>query len=395
MKKGIVVRSGTAEVHKLDNEGEFNLGLAGSSKQVNLDGVVSIAKDGAAVTDVAATLTQVDTDLGTEATLDSNTIADIQQKLDAAEVLMGTTGAGTYVALSGDGAAAEFSAADKAIDALAKTEQDRIDVMDANTGAHSIKRQIAEVVFGAGATGANFTNPAGALDTIEGIQDSLRNAGDSLDDAPATTVVTAIENHISSSKATFIANLEGATATLGYLSGALESEISRYNTENGLLVGELSTTFTNLGLAADGTNTPDAYATENYITAAGTMVQADKDLDEAIYQRDLSLTALEGNGTTGGAMTLAGKLTVSSTADLGTVRFTANSGRFSLPNMSSTAAVNAGLDPATNAARQAHNGKFVFITDGDGATSFKQDDKLYMCEDGEWHPSMFRFEPES
>ena len=164
----------------------------------------------------------------------------------------------------------------------AKTEQDRIDVMDANTGAHSIKRQIAEVVFGAGATGANFTNPAGALDTIEGIQDSLRNAGDSLDDAPATTVVTAIENHISSSKATFIANLEGATATLGYLSGALESEISRYNTENGLLVGELSTTFTNLGLAADGTNTPDAYATENYITAAGTMVQADKDLDEAI-----------------------------------------------------------------------------------------------------------------
>ena len=120
MKKGIVVRSGTAEVHKLDNEGEFNLGLAGSSKQVNLDGVVSIAKDGAAVTDVAATLTQVDTDLGTEATLDSNTIADIQQKLDAAEVLMGTTGAGTYVALSGDGAAAEFSAADKAIDALGK-----------------------------------------------------------------------------------------------------------------------------------------------------------------------------------------------------------------------------------------------------------------------------------
>ena len=109
----------------------------------------------------------------------------------------------------------------------------------------------------------------------------------------------------------------------------------------------------------------------------------------------MSLTALEGNGTTGGAMALAGKLTVSSTADLGTVNFTANSGRFSLPNMSSTAAVNAGLDPATNAARQAHNGKFVYITDGDIATSFKQDDKLYMCEDGEWHPSMFRFESES
>ena len=386
LKKGIVVRDGTTDVHKLDDQGEFNLGLAGSGHAIKLNGTVTI--EGVDGTDVAAAVADIATDVGNEETLDTNVLQDMQTKLDAIQEKLGTDADGNMVAYAAGicFGATTFKAADENLDTAIGDIETRVSNIQGNMHANSIKKQIAAVVFGDGftATAESITNAegtalgAGALDTIKEIQVAMTDAA-----ITPTAVKQQLIAYIASSKADLLLETEGATTTFGALSSSLAGEISRYVIKHNDMDGELTTTLGNSSLKADGTKDWD-FSSTNYIAGAEitTLKLADETLDSALNSRKATMDGWEAG------------LSVTTLAARGDVEFqdsvTFGAGaRFTLPRMNASQATAAGLEDTTDLANGVHDGKFVYIATAATVGSFQQANKLYMCEDGVWHASAF------
>jgi len=394
LKKGIVVRisgsSGNAAVHKLDDQGEFNLGLEGSGHTVNLNGVVSVS---GLASDVKTMLDDVASAISTETTNDQNTINDIDTKLTNLETQLGVSATGEpYPAASSIGATS-FKGADNTIHTAVtgQVEARMTAIMDQNS-ATSFMKQIADKVFGDDAA-AKIGNLGGTLLTIKDIKDSLTDDADDDDGIDPVQLKEDLLAFINTRKLAFINNADDALNTLGELSGAVAGEIGRYETKDSQMDTELGTTLGNSSLNADGTANFGYAAYNNdqgapYISGATTLKAADILLDTAIAARETSLTNLTIH------LDLAGDIEVDGSADLNDVSFTPNSSRFSLPTMTASAAEDAAGVNLTDTSGGQHDGKFVLITTG-GGTVFQQSNKLYMCEDGVWHPSAFIHEEQA
>ena len=403
-KKGILIRNGSQEVHKLDDEGGFKLGMREASDTTKgtiefRAGTLTISEpdDGSTEKSVASvhgsiesTATKITGEAGAAGT-DTLERAAIDTKLTALEGKLGTDASGAATWAAGDAglnAATTFSGADVLLDTAVAACQTRMDQIMGNTHANSMKNKIAQVVFGSG-DGTQF--PGTTFDTVKGIQDALttNDAGILVGDLKAN-VANAVDVYITQRTAAFRVGVSASNDTLTKLEDSIDTEIARYNTKDGQLSGEFGTTMTNAGLNADGTLTAAAAV---YLTTGDTTMKArDIKLDSAIKARDERMDGFFGSSDDGVAGTMnLGSLAVSGDASLNTVAFGVDLGRFTLPRMTAGQAATLGLDNAASLANGDHDGKFVFITTGNSAAGsvFPQTNKLYMCEDGTWSASLF------
>jgi hypothetical protein len=377
-KKGILVRvSASTDVHKLDDDGNFNLGLAGDDPTISLNAVTTV--EGLA-SDVKTMITNIDTAVLTESDIDTDTLTDIQTKLDNLQIQLGcdvspgdgtTTWAGTYV-----GGAADFKAADTALDGAALGIQNRLNTMRGHTGT-GFTNQIADVVFAdPNATDGTDLGTGGALLTINEIKTAISAQNGTI---TPTTVRAAMLQYITGQENSFVNAASASFDTLKELKEEVAEEIQRYNVKSGSLESELGTSLGNSSLTAAGA-VDFGFAGKPYIAAAATLKAADVALDIAVKARSTKMNNWETH------LDLTGDITATGAASLSSVSFAANSGRFTMPRMSAG-------DAETAFASGNHDGKFVYILgNGSPGSNFEQGDKLYMCEDGVWFASSFKYE---
>ena len=375
-KKGILVRAGAStDVHKLDDDGNFNLGLAGSNKTISLNAVASV--EGLA-SDVKTMITDIDTARSTEATRDTTTLADIQTKLDNLQSSLGTAESGEATwSVSTIATPSSFKDADSKLDTKAKNIQDRMDQIMGHTHANSFTNQISDVIFADPSGDGTRLGTGGTLLTIEELSSSISAQNGTISSANPTGIRQATLNYITQQKNTLVNAASASYDTLLELKTEVEEEVTRQNTKDVALDAEFGRTMTSASLGATGTAN-FGYGASSYIAAAASLKAADVALDTAVKARSTKMDNWETH------LDLSGDITATGDVSLSEVAFTVDSGRFTLPNMTAAQA-------DTEFASGNHDGKFVYITTGGGAT-FQQSNKLYMCEDGVWFASSFKYE---
>jgi hypothetical protein len=123
--------------------------------------------------------------------------------------------------------------------------------------------------------------------------------------------------------------------------------------------------------------------------AVATRKAADEKLADAIKNRELRMSELEGtadaaNGFNNPGLKV-GTLTVTGASVLGDLVFAANAGRFQVPTMDGSAAI-------TQMAGVPDGSMVYIINPATTGSDFLQPSKLYIKEDGEWFASSFMSE---
>tara|TARA_R110002110_G_scaffold260214_1_gene475769 strand:- start:249 stop:1394 length:1146 start_codon:yes stop_codon:yes gene_type:complete len=378
-KKGILVRTGAStDVHKLDDSGEFNLGLAGTAPTISLNAVTSV--EGLA-SDVKTMITDIDTARSTEETADTTTLADIQTKLDNLQIQMGTAGDGEATwSVNTIATPTSFKDADGKLDTKAKDIQDRLVAIMGHSAAHSFTNQISDVVFTDPSGDGTRLGTGGTLLTIEQLSASISSENGTISSANPVGINAATIAFITQQKNTLVNAASASYGTLLELKTEVEEEVTRQNAKDLAMDGKFATSMTNSSLNAVGTAN-FGYGASSYIAAAATLKAADEALDTAVKARETKMDDWETH------LNLTGDITATGAVSLSEVSFALDSGRFTMPNMSAGAA-------ETAFATGNHDGKFVYINGAGGGagSTFEQGNKLYMCEDGVWFASSFKYE---
>ena len=415
IKKGIVVRSGATAVHRLDDKGEFNLGENSSGNTITLNATqVDIKGQTAAstVTDIAQAMATEELNIAVEAAKDAGEYDNMETKIDNIEAKL--HGGDPVTWTNAAAAATTFAEAD----VLLATEASRIKkafVNLGNTSSDSIKARIAEVIWG-DATRASDVNGAAVLDTVGEIADALINGqalkGSSFDGsvldpadikADLTTYLNDRKTRLLNSAGEQMDTLLELDKILGQTSASdndldsqnvVASEMKRHHTLDTKLDTRFGNTAGASALQGSGDHDAGEIAAGNYMkdaqnVAVATRKAADEKLADAIKNRELRMSELEGtadvaNGFSNPGLKV-GTLTVTGISELGDLGFTQDTGRFQLPVMD-------GDDAKTQMAGKP-DGSMVYVQNGATTGSdFLQADKLYIKEDGEWFASSFRSE---